>query len=246
MTFHCFLLLVEGLSKYKLSNQENHGISAPPVTLLTELYVFCDVLSFVGYSMPYPVLYKWIVLFQTIQFSISTQFNSQAIQFGQAVLIQTIQFSIGIVFVYALLNVKQVPFQTIKLSVNTVSMWKTVLFQTFQLSIIMQFSSLWPTDRILSAASTSDQRKPGATAMKGYSVFQHYWSLTIRLFSVISWILVGVWVLPLCRDADGVFYSLTRLDNLPTVHVSYFKSKDHMTDKYKKILFMVSRFYHLD
>ena len=29
----------------------------------------------VGYSMPYPFLYKSIVLFQTIQFSISTQSN---------------------------------------------------------------------------------------------------------------------------------------------------------------------------
>ena len=39
---------------------------------------------------------------------------------------------------------------------------------------------------------------------------QHYRSLTIRLFSVISWTLVGV-VLLLCRDAVGVFYSPSRL-----------------------------------
>ena len=43
---------------------------------------------------------------------------------------------------------------------------------------------------------------------------QHYWNLTIRLFSVISWTLVwGWWVLPLCRDLVGVFYSLSRLSN---------------------------------
>ena len=36
--------------------------------------------------------------------------------------------------------------------------------------------------------------------------FQHYWSLTIRLFSVISRTLVG-WVFPLCKDAVGAFYS---------------------------------------
>ena len=47
-----------------------------------------------------------IVLFQTIQFSMSTQFNSkktflfQAIQFIQTVLIQLIQFSMSIDFVY--------------------------------------------------------------------------------------------------------------------------------------------------
>ena len=40
--------------------------------------------------------------------------------------------------------------------------------------------------------------------------FQHHWNLTIRLFSVISRTLVG-WVLPLCRDAVGVFYSPSRL-----------------------------------
>ena len=52
-----------------------------------------------------------IVLFQTIQFSMSTQsktFLFQAIQFSQTVLIQVIQFSISTDFVYTLLNVKTV------------------------------------------------------------------------------------------------------------------------------------------
>ena len=35
--------------------------------------------------------------------------------------------------------------------------------------------------------------------------FQHYWSLTVWLFSVISRILIGE-ILPLCKDAVGVFY----------------------------------------
>ena len=62
--------------------------------------------------MPNPFLYKLSVLFQTIQFSMSTQFNCQkhlifqAIQFIQAVLIQLNQFSISIDFVYTQLNVK--------------------------------------------------------------------------------------------------------------------------------------------
>ena len=55
-----------------------------------------------------------IVLFQTIQFSMSTQFNCQktflfqGIQFIQTVLIQLIQFSMSTDFVYTLLNVKTV------------------------------------------------------------------------------------------------------------------------------------------
>ena len=57
------------------------------------------------------------VQFQTIQFSISTQFKCKyslivknilflAIQFSQAVLIQLIQFTISTDFVYTQLNVK--------------------------------------------------------------------------------------------------------------------------------------------
>ena len=42
-----------------------------------------------------------------------------------------------------------------------------------------------------------------------FPMLLHYWNLTIRLFNVISWILVGV--LPLCRDAVGVFYRPSRL-----------------------------------
>ena len=60
-----------------------------------------------------------IVLFQTIQFSMSTHFECkyslivktflfQGIQFSQAVLIQLIQFNISTDFVYTQLNVKTV------------------------------------------------------------------------------------------------------------------------------------------
>ena len=60
-----------------------------------------------------------IVLFQTIQFRISTQFKSnyslivktflfQAIQFSQAVLIQLIQFNISTDFIYTQVNVNTV------------------------------------------------------------------------------------------------------------------------------------------
>ena len=109
------------------------------IWLFVCLLVFYGVSTFVGYSMPNSFLYKLSVLFQTIQFSISTQFVKtfllQAIQFSSTVLIQTIQLSISIVFVYTQLNVKSVLFQTIHFSVNTISMSKTVLFQTIKFSI---------------------------------------------------------------------------------------------------------------
>ena len=44
---------------------------------------------------------------------------------------------------------------------------------------------------------------------------QHYWDLTIRLFSVISrTLVVGEGVLPRCREAVGVFYSPSRLSKI--------------------------------
>ena len=43
---------------------------------------------------------------------------------------------------------------------------------------------------------------------------QHYWNLTIRLFSVISRTFVVVGFLPIFREAVGVFYSHSRLGKL--------------------------------
>ena len=56
---------------------------------------FYGASTFLGYFMPNPFLYKLPVLFQTIPFSMSTQFNCQK-QF----LYQTIQFSISMLFKY--------------------------------------------------------------------------------------------------------------------------------------------------
>ena len=66
---------------------------------------------------------------------LSKTFLFQAIQFSQIVLTQTIQFSISIDFVYTQLKVITVLFQTIKFSVSTVSISKTVPFQTVQFSM---------------------------------------------------------------------------------------------------------------
>ena len=78
------------------------------------------------------------LLFQTIQFSMSTQFNCQKRfyfkLFSLTVKTVVIQFSINTDFVYTQLNVK-----TIQFSGSKVSMSKTVPFQTIQLSISTQF-----------------------------------------------------------------------------------------------------------
>ena len=49
---------------------------------------------------------------------------------------------------------------------------------------------------------------------------QHYWNLTIRLFSVIARTLIGG-VLPLCREAVGVFYSPSRLGYIYNEQIMY-------------------------
>ena len=45
--------------------------------LVDWLFVFYIISTFVVYLMPNPFLYKYSILFQTIQFSMSTQFNCQ-------------------------------------------------------------------------------------------------------------------------------------------------------------------------
>ena len=66
-------------------------------------------------------------------------------------------------------------------------------FQTIQFTIITQLSSIWPTDNSIRDRGTLHSLK-----------LQDYWSLTIRLLSVIPWTIVGG-VLPLCKNAVSVF-----------------------------------------
>ena len=47
------------------------------IILFVYLFGFYGISTFVSYSTPNPFLYKWTILFWTIQFSISTQFNRQ-------------------------------------------------------------------------------------------------------------------------------------------------------------------------
>ena len=79
---------------------------------------FYGISTFVGYLTPNPFLCKLSVLFQTIQFSMSTQFNCLKH------------------FYFKLFKQSYI---TIQFSVSTVSMSKTAQFQIIQLSISTQF-----------------------------------------------------------------------------------------------------------
>ena len=129
-------------------------------------------------------------------------FLFQVIYFSQTLLIQTIQFSIRIVFVHTQLIVKTVLFQTIQLSVSTVSMSKAVLFRVIQFSISTQFSSIWPIVRTLSGATTPGESGPGSDSNE--RILQHYWYITIRLFSVISRTLIGRGLTPQQRCSQYI------------------------------------------
>ena len=60
-------------------------------------------------------------------------------------------------FIYTLLNIRMVLFQTIQFSISTQFNIKTVPFQTTQSSISTQFCSIWHIDRTLSDATTPGQ-----------------------------------------------------------------------------------------
>ena len=86
--------------------------------------------------------------------------------------------------------------------------WK---FFDIQFSISTQLSSIWPIDRALLGVTTPGHSGPGSDGNEGIlripPKLQHFWNLTIRLFSVISRTVIGGGeVLPLCREAVGVFY----------------------------------------
>ena len=101
---------------------------------------------------------------------------------------------------------------------------KQFYFKQFSLARV-QFSSIWPIDRTPSGTTTPIWVDQGAMAIKRYSVFpklQHYRSFTIRLFCGISKALVRG-VLPLSRDAVGVFYSHPLPADWAILFVGFFK-----------------------
>ena len=121
------------------------------------------------------------------------------------IFIQTIQLSMRIRF-----NCKKFPFQAIRFC-------QTILIQTFQFSISMQFNSIYSVDRAQWGATIQSQSRPGSNGNE--EVLRISQSLRITGISssdcLVSYpvhSLVGV-VLPLCRSAVGVFYSPSRLSN---------------------------------
>ena len=93
-----------------------------------------------------------------------------------------------------------------------------LVFQTIQFSISMQLSSIWPIDKTLSRATTPSQWTREWWLWRGTPhspKLLHYWSLTIRLFSVISRTLVGGGLTP-----------------LQSIIINFHKSKDHWNIPY--------------
>ena len=87
---------------------------------------------------------------------------------------------------------------------------KTVLFKTIQFNKSTQFSSIWPIDRTLSGATTPGQSRPGSDGNNGVLCIPQISSTTgispsDCLVSYPGHLLEVV--LPLCREAVGVFYS---------------------------------------
>ena len=100
---------------------------------------------------------------------------------------------------------------------STVSMSKTVLFQTIHFSISMQFSFISPIDRAPSGATIPGQSEAGSEGNEEVLRIPQSSSITGTSLSdclVSNLGLVGR-VLPLCRGAVGVFYSPSRLGDVP-------------------------------
>ena len=121
-------------------------------------------------------------------------------------LFQTIQFSIQ----------EQFYFKWFSLALVYSLDVKTVLFQAIQFSISTQFSFIWPIDRTLLGATTLGQSGPECNGNQGILHIPQSSSSTGTspsdcLVSYPGYFRGGV--LPLCRDAVGVFYSLNQLGN---------------------------------
>ena len=80
----------------------------------------------------------------------------------------------------------------------------------------LRFSSIWPIDRtLIRCYHSGPERTWERWEWRGTPrspKLQHYWNLTIKLFSVISRTHIGG-VLTLCREVVGVFYSPNWLGN---------------------------------
>ena len=146
---------------------------------------------------------------------------SNQILYIKTVLFQTTHFSISLVFVYTQLNVKTVLFQTIPFSKSTQfksknsSISNNSVYHKYSLVLFdpircYHFEPDW-TWELWQWRGTPYSQK-----------LKHYGNLNIRLFSVISSILVEG-VLPLGREAVSVFYSpqMTVQSTLAIILIKY-------------------------
>ena len=130
---------------------------------------------------------------------------------------------------------------------------KIVLFQTIQFSISTRFSSIWPIKRIQSGATTPVQSKPGSDGIEG--VLRIPQSSRIARTSpsdcLVSYTGHSCGVIPLCRDAVGVFCSSSQLSTFAigfrSVHlVGYTNTLILQTAQYlKKIVPYVLGPFHV-
>ena len=113
---------------------------------------------------------------------------------------------------------------------------KTDPFQTIQLSISTLFSFIWPIGWTLASATTPGQKWTWERwqwrDIPHCPKLQHYWNLTIRLFSVLSRTLVGV-VSPFCKEEVRVFSSVCRLGKLQKGETLPSPKKEVSSDKTK-------------
>ena len=104
-------------------------------------------------------------------------------------------------FFYTQLNDQRVLFQTIQFNISTQFKCQAVLFDP--LIGPYQVLSIWAKVNL------------GVMALKRIphsSMLHHYWSTTFRLFCIIPGHSLEE-ILPLCRDAVGVFWSPSQLDH---------------------------------
>ena len=104
-------------------------------------------------------------------------------------------------FIYTHLDVKSLPLETIQFSMST--------------QFKCQKSSIWPIDRTLSGATTPDKSEPGSGGNE--EVFRIPQCSSIPGAPPSDCLVLYPWhplegVLLLCKNAAGVFYRPTRLD----------------------------------
>ena len=111
---------------------------------------------------------------------------------------------------------KQFYFKQISLASVRSLNFKTVLLQVIQFTICSHFFSIWPIDGSISVATTPGQSGSGNHGKEGVLHIPQSSSITVTSPSDCLMSYPGHTsgaVLPLCRDAVSLFYTLSRQAN---------------------------------